>query len=158
MRTPPEERFANLWGSLVDAYRRRELQRELPSFFQRFAVKVAREMGHSRTFIVAVAFVLAWLVSGPLFGFSTGWQLVIITGTTIVTFLMVFLIQNTQNSDSAALQVKVDELIRATEGAHNDAELDRIRAHYGSLPRPRAGMSHPVSPTPASSRLTSATR
>lgn len=142
MDSPQHERFRDLWDDLVGAYRGGNLEGQLPSLFQRFAVKTSREMGHSRTFIAAVAFVLAWLISGPFFGFSTGWQLVINTGTTIVTFLMVFLIQNTQNRDSAALQVKVDELIRATEGAHNallnlealdDAELDRIQARYRTL-------------------------
>lgn len=142
MSEQPQDRFIDLWNSLVASYRGGELQEQLPSLFQRFAAKTAREMGHSRTFIAAVAFVLAWLVSGPLFGFSTGWQLVINTGTTIITFLMVFLIQNTQNRDSAALQIKIDEMIRATEGAHNallnlealdDAELDRIQSHYRQL-------------------------
>ncbi len=134
--------FTDLWDDLVGAYRKGDLQEHLPSLFQRFAVKTSREMGHSRAFIAAVAFVLAWMLTGPIFGFSTGWQLVINTGTTIITFLMVFLIQNTQNRDSAALQVKVDELIRATAGAHNallnlealdDAELERIQAHYRQL-------------------------
>ncbi|MEZ4521943.1 MAG: low affinity iron permease family protein [Thermomicrobiales bacterium] len=142
MNSPRQDRFIDLWNALVQARRSGELQEQLPSLFQRFAAKAAREMGHSRTFIAAVAFVLVWLISGPLFGFSTGWQLVINTGTTIITFLMVFLIQNTQNRDSAALQVKVDELIRATEGAHNallnlealdDAELDRIQSRYRQL-------------------------
>ena len=142
MDAPQHERFTDLWDDLVAAYRDGKLEEQLPSLFQRFAVKTSREMGRSRTFIVAAAFVLAWLISGPIFGFSTGWQLVINTGTTIVTFLMVFLIQNTQNRDSAALQVKVDELIRATEGAHNallnlealdDSELERIQARYRAL-------------------------
>ena len=85
-----------------------------------------------------------WLISGPLFGFSDTWQLVINTGTTIVTFLMVFLIQNTQNRDSAAVHLKLDELIRTVGGAHNalldleeltEAELDRLRSQYESLGR-----------------------
>jgi low affinity Fe/Cu permease len=83
-----------------------------------------------------------WAITGPMFGFSDTWQLIINTGTTIVTFLMVFLIQNTQNRDTEAIQVKLDELIRVTEGAHNalldlqeleDKELDRIRDQYEKL-------------------------
>jgi low affinity Fe/Cu permease len=92
--------------------------------------------------VVAVAIILVWALTGPLFGFSDTWQLVINTSTTIVTFLMVFLIQNTQNRDSEAIQVKLDELIRAVEGAHNalldleeleEKDLDRIRTNYEKL-------------------------
>ena len=87
--------------------------------FSRFANWTARAIGHPAAFAMAGAVVVLWLVSGPIFGFSDTWQLVINTGTTIVTFLVVFLIQNTQNRDGAALQLKLDELIRAMEGAHN---------------------------------------
>lgn len=112
------------------------------SLFTRFAKGTARASGRPAAFILAVAVVLLWLVTGPVFGFSDTWQLVINTGTTIVTFLMVFLIQNTQNRDAEAVQVKLDELLRATKGAHtallaledlDQDELDRIRSSYANL-------------------------
>ena len=110
--------------------------------FNRFAKWTAHVTGRPATFVVALGIIVVWAASGPLFGFSDTWQLVINTGTTIVTFLMVFLIQNTQNRDSAAMQIKLDELIRAIEGAHNalldleeltDAELERIRQKYEEI-------------------------
>jgi low affinity Fe/Cu permease len=114
------------------------------SLFTRFAKWTSRATGHPATFATAVLIILVWAVTGPIFGFSDTWQLVINTGTTIITFLMVFLIQNTQNRDSAAMQLKLDELIRAMNGAHNglldleelsDEELERIKSHYEELAR-----------------------
>ncbi|MGH6618211.1 MAG: low affinity iron permease family protein [Alphaproteobacteria bacterium] len=88
--------------------------------FTRFANQVAHAAGKPITFVLCCAAIVAWGISGPLFGFSDTWQLVINTGTTIVTFLMVFLIQNTQNRDGAAIQAKLDELIRAMDSARNE--------------------------------------
>jgi len=109
------------------------------SWFTRFAKSTARLTGRAVTFMLAVAIIVVWAITGPIFGFSDTWQLVINTGTTIITFLMVFLIQSTQNRDSEAMQVKLDELIHVMKGAQNalldleeleEEELDRIRAGY----------------------------
>lgn len=116
-------------------------------FFRKFAHRAAEMVGSAWVFLIALTIVLVWLVTGPRFGYSDTWQLFINTGTTIVTFLMVFLIQNTQNRDARAVHLKLDELIRALGGARNslvdledlpDDELDRLqrqfedlRKHYG---------------------------
>ena len=112
------------------------------SLFTRFARWISAVTGRPATFSVAVLIILVWAITGPIFDFSDTWQLVINTGTTIVTFLMVFLIQSTQNRDTEALQIKLDELIRSVKGARNEVldleeldekELDEIRQEYLNL-------------------------
>ena len=108
-------------------------------YFSNIARKASNALGSAWAFLAACAVVVLWLVSGPIFGFSDAWQLVINTGTTIVTFLMVFLIQHTQNHDSRALHLKLDELIRSIHAARNrlidlenctDEELDRVQREF----------------------------
>ena len=109
------------------------------SWFTRFAKWTAHASGRPLAFLLAAGIILTWLVTGPMFGFSDTWQLAINTGTTIVTFLMVFLIQSTQNRDAEATQIKLDEIIRAVGNAKNElldleeleeTDLDRIRESY----------------------------
>lgn len=111
----------------------------LNDLFSRFARWTGRVTAQPVTFFLAIMVVLVWGVTGPIFGFSDTWQLVINTGTTIITFLMVFLIQNTQNRDTEAMHLKLDELIRAVRGANNvlidlendtEEDLDEIKAKY----------------------------
>ena len=112
------------------------------SGFTRFAKWTAKTTGRPVTFFLAALVIVVWVVTGPIFQFSDTWQLVINTGTTIVTFLMVFLIQATQNRDAEAVQVKLDEIIRAIGNAQNELldleeleeeDLDKIRATYQSM-------------------------
>ena len=114
------------------------------SWFTRFTKATARATGRPASFVIAISVILIWAISGPMFAFSDTWQLVINTGTTIITFLMVFLIQSTQNRDGEAVQVKLDEIIRAIGNAHNElldleeldeADLDKARERYRDMAR-----------------------
>jgi len=123
----------------------------LNEVFRKFAQRTSEWTGSAWAFVLAVMIILIWAVTGPMFGFSDTWQLVINTGTTIVTFLMVFLIQNTQNRDAKAMHLKLDELLRGVEGARTgmvdlehwtDEELERLQAQFQRIRKLRE-----VSPT-----------
>ncbi len=124
-----------------------EVKHSIGDVFHILANATSRAMGSAWAFVVALTVILVWAITGPVFGFSDTWQLVINTGTTIVTFLMVFLIQNTQNRDARALHLKLDELLRALTAARtglvdleelSEKELDRLEAEFRSV-RMRAG-------------------
>ena len=113
-----------------------------PPVFERMARAISRFTGSTLAFVIASSVVIVWAATGPLFGYSETWQLVINTGTTIVTFLMVFLIQRTQNKDSLAVQLKLNEIVAALEGASNrlvtvedlsEEDLDTLHRHYQTL-------------------------
>ncbi len=110
--------------------------------FHKISVKIANKVGTPWAFYVALLAILVWLITGPIFNYSDTWQLIINTGTTIVTFLMVFVIQNTQNRDGKAMQLKLDELIHTSRGARSkfvdvedltDAELDELQAQFKEM-------------------------
>ncbi len=125
-------------------------------FFRRFSHRTAELVGKPWSFILALAVIVVWATTGPIFHFSDTWQLVINTGTTIVTFLMVFLIQNTQNRDSKAIHLKLDELIRTTRKARNnlvdledlsDEDLAKLEEEFRHFREANTHLAKPVKPT-----------
>jgi low affinity Fe/Cu permease len=120
----------------------RKKSNKLSQVLERFSLKATKATGTSTSFILALSVILVWIVTGPLFHFSDTWQLVINTGTTIITFLMVFLIQRTQNKDALAIHMKLNEIVAALEGASNrlidvedltEGEIETLHAHYQAL-------------------------
>ena len=120
----------------------RNQRRPFASALEQFSARVTDWVGSSRAFAIALAAIVAWALTGPLFGFSDTWQLVINTGTTIITFLMVFLIQRSQNKDAVALHLKLNEIVAALQGASNrlinvedltESEVRMLHRHYGRL-------------------------
>jgi low affinity Fe/Cu permease len=119
--------------------------------FRKLAHRVSHLVGTSWAFVIALLIIVVWAVTGPIFHFSDTWQLVINTGTTIITFLMVFLIQNTQNRQDVAIQIKLDELLKGVKGARtslvdieelSDAELERLHKQFEELHRRLNGKAH----------------
>lgn len=115
--------------------------------FERFAQDLAKQAGRSRTFLIALVLIVVWAVTGPWFDYNDTWQLIINTSTTIVTFLMVFVIQNTQNRDNDVLHIKLDELLRSTKAAHNalmnldqldNSQLKQLFKEYREIGEDRA--------------------
>lgn len=124
----------------------------MKEFFRKFSHRTSMIVGSSWSFIAALGIIVVWALTGPIFGFSDTWQLVINTSTTIITFLMVFLIQNTQNRDANAMQLKLDELIRAVKGARNslvdledlsDADLEKLNKQFQKI---HDSLNHPHTP------------
>jgi low affinity Fe/Cu permease len=120
----------------------RKQRNKLSQMLEKFSLKATKATGTSTAFVLAVAVIVVWLISGPIFQFSDTWQLVINTGTTIVTFLMVFLIQRTQNKDALAIHLKLNELVAAIEGSSNrlidvedltEDEIETLHKHYRKL-------------------------
>jgi low affinity Fe/Cu permease len=141
----------------VDAIGEKQAQSGIAHWFARAASAVSTAVGTPWAFLIAAVFIVVWAVSGPIFNFSSEWQLIVNTGTTIATFLMVFLIQNTQNRDARAIHLKLDELLRATPGARNEfmeaeeEDLDEIEREKEIVdqddPNPPANKRRNASPT-----------
>lgn len=145
-RSPPAPAVARCesaeGGHVTQAIDTAAARRSRPHWFRDVATAAADVIGDARTFLAAAAVILGWLATGPLFGFSDAWQLLMDSATSVITFLIVILVQNTQNRDVKAIQLKLDELIRAVDGARNrlvnleqlsDADLDVLQAEFTRL-------------------------